>query len=259
MEDQDKTKFTCPWGTYAYNVFPFALYNAPTTFQRAVLAIFFGLIHECVEVYIDDFTIYGNTFGDCLKNIEKVMKRCIEKNLSLSNEKCYMMLTEGIVLGHHVSSSRIKVDPTKIQVIVNLIPPTTQKEVRIFLGYAGYYRRFIEIFNKIALPPFKLLEKDIEFQWKNHCQNAFQLLKEKLSFSPILREPNWFFPFHISTDASDTAIGASLGQKENQFNYAIYFISKKINTNRIELHNHREIDVSCSTCSKQIQGLHNRL
>ena len=104
-------------------------------------------------------------------------------------------------------------DPTKIQVIVNLIPPKTQKEIRIFLEYAGYYRRFIENFSKIALPFLKLLAKYIEFQWTTNCQNAFEILKEKLSIAPILRGPNWSFPFHISTDASDTAIGASLGQK----------------------------------------------
>jgi len=125
---------------------------------------------------MDNFTIYGNTYDDCLKNLEKVLKRCIETNLSISNEKCYMMLTEGIVLGHHISSSGIKVDLAKIQVIVNLMPRTTQKEVRSFLGYAGYYRRFIKNFSKIAQHLFKLLAKDVEYQWKNHCQNAFQIL-----------------------------------------------------------------------------------
>eukprot|EP00253_Pinus_taeda_P008492 PITA_08492 len=227
-EDQDKTTFTCPWGTYAYNVLPFGLCNAPATFQRAVLAIFADLVHECVEVYMDDFTVYGNTYDDCLKNLEKVLQRCIETNLSLSNEKCYMMLTEGIVLGHHISASGIKVDPAKIEVLNNLMPPTTQKEVRSFLGYAGYYRRFIENFSKIAQPLFKLLARDIEFQWTTSCQNAFQILKDKLSVAPILRGPNWSLPFHISTDASDTAIGTSLGQKENLLHYAIYFISKNL-------------------------------
>jgi len=114
-------------------VLPFGLCNAPATFQRAVLAIFVDLIHECVEVYMDNFTVYGNTFDDCLKNLEKVLQRCNETNLSLSNEKCFMMLIEGIVLGHHISSSGIKVDPTRIQIIVNLLPPTNQKEVRSFL------------------------------------------------------------------------------------------------------------------------------
>jgi len=211
LEYRDETTFTCPWGTYSYNVLPFGLCNAPTTFQREVLTIFANLIHECVEVYMDDFS--RSTFDDCLDNLEKVIKIYMETNLSLRNQKCFMMLTEGIVLGHHIYSSGIKVDPTKIKVIVNLMPPKTGIEVRSFLGYAGYYRRFIEKFNKIALPLFKLLAKDIEFQWTTHCQNAFEKLKEKLSIAPILRGPNWPFPFQISTDASNTSIGESLGQK----------------------------------------------
>jgi hypothetical protein len=136
LEDQDKTTFTCPWGTYAYKVLPFGLCNAPATFQRAVLAIFADLVHECVEVYMDDFSVHGDSFDKSLKNLEKVLIRCIETNLSLSNEKCFMMLTEGVVLGHHISSPGITVDPTKIQIIVNLPKP---KDVRRFLGYAGYY------------------------------------------------------------------------------------------------------------------------
>jgi len=134
-------------------------------------------------------------------------------NLSLSHEKCKMLLTEGIVLGHHVSSQGIKVDPAKIEVIVGLPSPKTQKEVRSFLGHAGYYRHFIENFTKITAPMFKLLTKDSEFQWTESCQNAFEILKAKLLMAPILRGPDWSLPFHISTDASDMAIGGVLGQK----------------------------------------------
>ena len=86
LEDQDTTTFTCPWGTYAYKVLPFGLCNAPTIFQREVLFIFVDLIHECVEVYMDDFSMYGNEFDEYLHNLEKVLIRCIESNLSLSNE-----------------------------------------------------------------------------------------------------------------------------------------------------------------------------
>ena len=114
LEDQDKTTFTCPWGTYAYNVLPFGLCNAPATFHRVVLAISVDLVHDCVEVYMEYFLVYGNSFEHSLENLEKVLKRCIEANLSLSNEKCFMMLNEGIVLGHYISSQGIKVDPSKI-------------------------------------------------------------------------------------------------------------------------------------------------
>ena len=120
LEDQDKTTFTCPWDVYAYKVLPFGLCNAPTTFQRAVLAIFVDLIYECAKVVMDVFSVYGNASEDALENLEKILKRRIESNLSLSNEKCFMMLTEGIVLGHHISSSRINADPAKIQLIANL-------------------------------------------------------------------------------------------------------------------------------------------
>ena len=97
---------------------------------------------------MDDFSVYGNTFEVALDNLENILKRCIESNNSLGNEKCFMMLTEGIVLGHHISSLGISMDPTKIQIIVNSSEPINQKYVRSFLGYASYYRRFIEILVK---------------------------------------------------------------------------------------------------------------
>jgi hypothetical protein len=126
-----------------------------------------------------------------------------------------MFLTKGVVLGHHVSSEGIKFDPTKIEVIVRLPPPKTQKDVKRFLRYASYYRRFIENFTKIVAPMFGLLIKDVDFVWTEQCQTAFETLKAKLSMAPVLRGPNWTLPFHISTDASNTAIGGVLGQKED--------------------------------------------
>jgi hypothetical protein len=123
LEDQDKTTFTCPSGTYAYRVLPFGLCNAPETFQRVVLGIFVDRIHYCVEVYMDEFTVYGNTYQETLDNLEKVLIICQEMNLYLSHEKCKMLLTEAVVLGNHVSSEEIKVDPAKIEVIVRLPPP----------------------------------------------------------------------------------------------------------------------------------------
>jgi hypothetical protein len=118
---------------------------------------------------MDNFTVYGNTFEEALSNLEKVLIHYQESNLSLSHEKCKMLLTEGIVFGHHLSAEGIKIDPAKIEVIVKFSSLKTQKDVRIFLGHAGYYRRFIEKFTKIANPMFKLLAKDVEFCWDNNC------------------------------------------------------------------------------------------
>ena len=139
LEDQDKTTFTFPWGTYTYRILPLGLCNAPTSFQRAVLAIFSDLIQNCVQVFMDDFSVYGETFQEALENLEKVLVRCQETNLDLRHEKCRMMFTKRVVLGHVVSQVGIEVDPAKIEVITNLSPPRTQKEVRHFLGHAGCY------------------------------------------------------------------------------------------------------------------------
>eukprot|EP00253_Pinus_taeda_P013839 PITA_13839 len=194
-EDQEKTTFTCPWGAFAYRM--------------------------------DDFTVYGDSFEEALENLEKVLIKCKETNLSLSHEKCFMMFTEGIVLGHHISGDGIKVDRSKVEVISKLPIPNCQKDVRSFLGFTGYYRRFIENFTKIASPLFKLLTKDCEFKWDPNCQSAFEALKTRISEAPILRGPNWKLPFHISTDASYTTLGVVLGQKD-LVPYAIYYTSKNL-------------------------------
>ena len=140
----------------------------------------------------------------------------------------FRSFTKGVVLGHIISQAGIEVDPAKISVISNLSPPKNQKVVRSFLGHAGDYHRFIKYFTKIVAPMFKLLVKDVNFIWEDSCQSAFEDLKLRLTETPILRGPNWTLPFHISTDASDSTLGAVLGQKEDQLHYAIYFISKNL-------------------------------
>jgi hypothetical protein len=105
-----------------------------------------------MEIYVDDFTFHGDDFQEALTSLEKVLIRCRETNLSISYEKSKMMLTKGIVLGHHISGSRMRVDPTKIHIITQIIIPSSQKEVRNFLGHVGYYRRFILNFTNLATP-----------------------------------------------------------------------------------------------------------
>ncbi|GJY70755.1 reverse transcriptase domain-containing protein [Tanacetum coccineum] len=120
------------------------------------------------------------------------------------------MVKEGIVLGHKVSSAGLKVDKAKIEVISKLPPPTNIKGVRSFLGHAGFYRRFIKDFSKIAQPITKLLEKDTPFEFDDECQKAFELLKEKLTCAPMIVSPNWNLSFELMCDASDFAVGAVL-------------------------------------------------
>ena len=168
--DEEKTTFTCPFGTYAYRRMPFGLCNAPTTFHRCMLSIFSDLVERIMEVYMDDITVYGESFEECLINLETILHRCIEKNLVLNREKCHFMVSQGIVLGHIISEKGIKVDKTKVDFISKLPPPTNVKTVRQFLGHAGFYRRFIHDFSKIAKPLYKLLEKDAKFEWDSECQ-----------------------------------------------------------------------------------------
>ncbi|XP_071700041.1 uncharacterized protein [Rutidosis leptorrhynchoides] len=227
-EDQEKTTFTCPYGTFAYKRMPFGLCNAPATFQRCMMAIFHDMIEECMEVFMDDFSVFGDTFKSCLVNLERMLIRCEKSNLVLNWEKCHFMVKEGIVLGHKISKEGIEVDSAKVDVIAKLPHPTNVRGVRSFLGHAGFYRRFIKDFSKIATPMNKLLEKDAPFIFSDECIKSFNILKEKLTNAPIMITPNWNLPFELMCDASDFAMGAVLGQRIEKRFQPIYYASKTL-------------------------------
>ncbi|GJQ96750.1 reverse transcriptase domain-containing protein [Tanacetum coccineum] len=173
--DQEKTTFTYPYGMFAYRRMPFGLCNAPGTFQRCMMAIFHDMIEKMMEVFMDDFSVFGNSFRNCLSHVDKMLQR-------------------------------IEVDKAKVDVIAKLPHPTTVKGVRSFLGHAGFYRRFIKDFSKISRPMTHLLEKNTPFIFSNECIQAFEMLKKKLTEAPILIAPDWDLPFELMCDASDFAI-----------------------------------------------------
>nr|GEY99857.1 DNA-directed DNA polymerase [Tanacetum cinerariifolium] len=212
-QDQKKTTFTCPYGTFAYRHMPFGLCNALGTFQRCMIAIFHDIIEKTMEVFMDYFSVFGDIFSLCLSNLDKMLKRCEDKNLVLNSEKCHFMCKEGIVLGHKISKSGIEVDRAKVDVIAKLPHPTTVKGIRSFLGHAGFYRRFIKDFSKIASPMTHLLEKETPFVFSKECVDAFDTLKKNLTEAPILVVPDWNLPFKLMCDASDFVIDAVLGQQ----------------------------------------------
>ncbi|KAL5560436.1 hypothetical protein UlMin_036647 [Ulmus minor] len=228
-EDQEKTTFTCPYDTFAYKRMPFGLCNAPATFQRCMLSIFSDMVEKYIEVFMDDFSIFGSSFDNCLANLALVLQRCVDTNLVLNWEKCHFMVREGIVLGHRISVKGIEVDQAKIDVIKKLPPPTNVKGVRSFLGHAGFYRRFIKDFSKITKPLCELLVKDAVFDFSKECLHAFETLKEKLISSPIIVAPDWELPFTLMCDTSDYAIGAVLGQRKGKIFHVIYYASKVLN------------------------------
>ncbi|KAL4303760.1 hypothetical protein GQ457_10G008370 [Hibiscus cannabinus] len=228
-EDQSKTTFTCPYGTFAFRRMRFGLCNAPATFQRCMAAIFSYLNEDCLKIFMDDFSTFGDNFDNCLSNLEKVLKRCKETNLVLNREKCHFMVDEGIVLGHKISSKGMEVDKAKIEVISKLPPPTTVKGIRSFLGHAGFYRRFTEDFSKITKPLCSLLEQCRPFEFNNDCTKAFNLLKQKLVTAPIVEPPDRKLPFELMCDASDYAVGVVLGQRKWKIFHPIYYASKTLN------------------------------
>jgi len=182
-EDQEKTTFTCPFGTFAYRRMAFGLCNAPGTFQQCMISIFSDFLENCIEVFMDDFTVYGSSFDISL---EKVLNRCIETNIVLNFEKCHFMVEQGIVLGHIISNKGTEVDPAKIYVISQFPYPSCVREVQSFFGHAGFYRRFIRDFSKVALPLSNLLQKEVEFDFNDKCKEAFDCLKRALTTTNII-------------------------------------------------------------------------
>ncbi|GJT49541.1 reverse transcriptase domain-containing protein [Tanacetum coccineum] len=176
--------------------------------DECMLAIFHDMIKEFVKVFMNDFSIFGNSFDNCLNNLDRMLQCCKDAHLVLNWEKCHFMVKEGIVLGHKVSKVGLKVDKAKIDVISKLPPPTNIKGIRSFLRHTGFYRRFIKDFSKIACPITKFLEKDTPFEFNDECHNAFKLLKEKLTCAPVIVSPNWNLLFKLMCYASDFIVGA---------------------------------------------------
>nr|GEZ36305.1 reverse transcriptase domain-containing protein [Tanacetum cinerariifolium] len=218
-----------PYGTFGYRRMPFGLCNAPGTFQRCMLAIFHDMVEKTMEVFMDDFSVFGNSFENCLSRLDKMLQRCEDTNISLNWEKSHFMVKEGIVLGHKISKNGIEVDRAKVDVIAKLPHPTTVKGVQSFLGNAGFYRRFIQDFSKISRPMTHLLKKNTPFIFSKDCIKASQTLKKKLTEAPILIAPNWDLPFEIMCDASDFAIGAILEQRHEKNFKPNHYDSKTMN------------------------------
>nr|XP_017248025.1 PREDICTED: uncharacterized protein LOC108219212 [Daucus carota subsp. sativus] len=175
----------------AFRRLSFGLCGAPATFQRCMMAIFSEMIGTNVEVFMDDFSVFGTSYDECLSNLTMVLKRCVETNLVLNWEKCHFMVQEGIIL--------------------------------------GFYRRFIKDFSKITKPLCNLLEKDVPFKFDGECLAAFETLKKKLTTAPVITAPDWNEPFEMMCDASDYAVGAVLGQRKNNIFHVIYYASKTLN------------------------------
>ena len=196
-----------------------------------MMSMFSDLVEEAMEIFMDDFSVYGSCFENCLENLETVLQRCQDKNLALNWEKCHFMVTEGIVLEHKISAAGLEVDQEKV-VMKTLMPPTTVKGIRSFLGHACFYRRFIKDFSKTPdhyVDFCRFPEKYAKFDFDESCRSAFDEIKSKIVTAPIMLIPDWNNDFEIMCDANDYAMGAVLGQRAEKIFKAIYYASKTFN------------------------------
>ncbi|CAG2242719.1 Retrovirus-related Pol polyprotein from transposon 17.6,Retrovirus-related Pol polyprotein from transposon 412,Retrovirus-related Pol polyprotein from transposon 297,Retrovirus-related Pol polyprotein from transposon gypsy [Mytilus edulis] len=207
---------------------PFGLCNAPSCFERLMDIVLKGYQWERCMCYLDDVIIFGPTFEKALENLDLVFDRFRKANLKLKPKKCFLFQHQVLYLGHLVSDKGIACDPAKIESVSDWPVPKNVNEVRSFLGLAGYYRRFIPSFSEIASPMTNLTKKGLKFLWDQDCQNAFEVLKEKLISAPILSYPIGDGEFILDTDASGHAIGAVLSQVQDGEEKVIAYASRML-------------------------------
>lgn len=195
-------------------------------FFKDALAIFYDMNEKFLEIFMNEFTLYGSTYEAHLHNLSLVLQRCEETNLVLNWKKCHFIVKEGNVLDHKVSSKGIVIDQAKMDVIERLPIPTSLKEVQSFLSHVDYYSRFIKNFSKISKPLSNLLKKDVKFDLYDKCLHAFQVLKEKFIITPMIVNPYWSLLFELMCD---TIIGVVLGQRKDKVFHTINYASWILN------------------------------
>ena len=240
-EDKAKTAFITPFGLFEYNRMPFGLCNAPASFARLMQACLNEQIFQILLVYLDDILIYSQTFEEHLNRLEMVLARLQKHGLKLKLEKCNFLKRKVTYLGHEVSGDGISPEPQKVAAVKEWPVPTTVKELRTFLGFASYHRRFIDSFAKIAGPlhqlvneslhelkTIKKLSKPFTAKWNIECQQAFDTLRKKLTTAPVLGYADYTKPFIVETDASHDGLGAVLSQEQDGKRRVIAYASRRL-------------------------------
>jgi hypothetical protein len=198
----------------------FGLTNAPAYFMNLMNKVFMEYLDRFVVVFIDDILIYSRSESDHEEHLRLVLQKLRDNQLYAKFSKCELWIDKVPFLGHIISNGGIAVDPAKVKEIMEWRVPTTVTEIRSFLGLAGYYRRFIEGFSKIAKPMTSLQEKGKEFKWDDKCQGSFDQLKERLMSPPVLVMPDLQKGFDIYCDACGQGLGCVLMQEGHVIAYA---------------------------------------
>lgn len=220
-DDIHKTAFVTPKGLYEYVRMPFGLKNAPATFQRLMNEVLREYINKICVVYLDDILIFSTSLQEHIVNIRKIFNKLSEHNLKVQFDKCSFLRKETEFLGHVLTDQGMKPNPNKIKCIEEYPLPTSEKQLRGFLGVTGYYRKFIEGYARLAQPMTKYLKKENSLNPNDpEYITAFENLKKNIINHPILKFPNFAKPFELTTDASNYAIGAVLTQDKQPVCYA---------------------------------------
>ncbi|GKA27560.1 putative reverse transcriptase domain-containing protein [Tanacetum coccineum] len=219
-EDIPKTAFRTRYGHYEFQVMPFGLTNAPAVFMDLMNRVCKPYLDKFIIVFIDDILIYSKNKKEHEEHLKIILELLKKEELYAKFSKCEFWIPKVQFLGHVIDSEGIHVDPAKIESIKDWTSPKSPTEIRQFLGLAGYYRRFIEGFSKIAKPMTKLTQKKVKFEWGDKQEAAFQLLKQKLCSAPILALPEGSEDFIAYCDASKKGLGAVLMQREKVISYA---------------------------------------
>ena len=211
-EDREKTAFATHEGLFEFTRMPFGLTNAPATFERLMERVLKGLTWDQCQVYLDDVMVYGATFEQALTNLRNVFERFRQAGLKCKPSKCELFQPEVAFLGHIVSHDGIRPDPAKTKCVDTWPIPRDVSDIRSFIGFCGYYRRFVRHFSTIAAPMVQLTKKEVDWNWMPQQQQAFEDLKVAMATTPVLAYPKADCPFILDTDASDFAVGAVLSQ-----------------------------------------------
>jgi hypothetical protein len=211
--DIPKSTFITKYGLYEFTVMSFGLTNAPAFFMNLMNSVFMDYLDKFVVVFIDDILIYSQREEEHADHLRMVLQRLREHQLYAKLSKCEFWISEVLFLGHIINKEGLVVDPKKVTDILNWKAPTDARGIKSFIGMAGYYRRFIEGFLKIAKPMTVLLGNKVEFKWTQKCQEAFEALKEKLTTTPVLVLPDVHKPFSMYCDACYKGLGCVLMQE----------------------------------------------
>jgi hypothetical protein len=230
-EDKEKTAFCCHLGLYEFERMPFGLCNAPSIFQRTMYTVLQGLIGRICFVYVDDIVVYSSDIASHSNHLSQVLERIAVAGLKLKASKCSIGQARVNLLGYVVSEYGISPSPSKVEVIRNMTPPTSKKELQGFLGSVNYYRQCIPGLAHIADPLYQLTKNHVPYTWTDEHQASFERLRASLISDAVMAYPDVNRPYKLYTDALNYAIGAILTQEDAAgLDRPVHFISKALST-----------------------------